>query len=157
MWKNLCNRLTWPDWEDVQHHKDFINSEHYTPIIYSLAEMIDFNASDSVAAREAPVTEFAPFNIPADSDQTKKSDLEDKILAVFKQCGETCISFATGWVLEELDHPDGSNGKAVRLQGLLGWNSVEDHMRVREMPEFRELISSVRSKSTWKVLCDRLG
>lgn len=100
-------------------------------------------ASDSVPAREAPVTEFASFNIAATSTAAEKSSLEDSTLKVIQFChANSCKGAAVGWGIEEIDAP---KGKVSPLQALIGWKSVDDHMKARELPEFPELIGPIRS------------
>jgi hypothetical protein len=55
--------------------------------------------SDGVAAREAPVTEFAPFQVAADTASSDKSSLEDKVLALGEEVksNNKCLSYAVGW------------------------------------------------------------
>ena len=114
------------DWKDLQDHKEFINSEAYKPFIGDIAELFDFDVAppffcksslssvhhpllnhsdhvnftgDSVAPREAAVTEFAPFNIDSGATEDKKSDLEDSILKLGKFCTDSAGSsgVAVGW------------------------------------------------------------
>ncbi|ETN39677.1 uncharacterized protein HMPREF1541_05903 [Cyphellophora europaea CBS 101466] len=142
------------DWTDVQEHKDFINSEAYKPFVALLAELFDFNiappffyhvnfTSDSVPAREAPVTEFATFGISASSSQADKSKLEDNTLrlAQFVNANDKSKGSAIGWTIEEIEGPKGATNP---LQVLIGWDSVEDHMKARENPEFGPLIGPIR-------------
>ena len=61
------------------------------------ADHVNFTG-DSLAAREAPVTEFAPFNITAAADDQSKSSLEDHILKLTKFCNESGSNgTAVGW------------------------------------------------------------
>ena len=55
--------------------------------------------SDSVAAREAPVTEFAPFSVSATTSDSDKSAFEDKIVALgnFVREDAKCLHYAVGW------------------------------------------------------------
>ena len=89
---------------------DFVNSEGYKPFTAELAEIFDFAAmtpffyhveftSDSVAAREAPVTEFAPFGLAVNVTDKERSSLEDKLLALVKHCVDNakCLNYAVGW------------------------------------------------------------
>lgn len=98
------------DWKDVEDHKNFINSEAYKPFTGDLAEIFDFEAqppffyhvaltSDSVAARQAPVTEFATFSLAANASSSDQSKLEDHVLKLTQTCKEKhgLVAFATGW------------------------------------------------------------
>ena len=46
--------------------------------------------------------------------------------------------------MEEQDHKDASGGKSKVLQGLLGWESVEQHMKARDSGDFGPLIGPIR-------------
>ena len=98
------------DWNDVEDHKNFINSEAYKPFTGDLAEIFDFEklapffyhvalTSDSVATRQAPVTEFATFSLAADASSNDMSKLEDHLLKLTQRCKEKhgLVAFATGW------------------------------------------------------------
>ena len=46
--------------------------------------------------------------------------------------------------MEEQDHAEASGGKAKVLQGLLGWESLEQHMKARESSDFGPYIGPIR-------------
>ena len=96
--------------------------------------------------RDAPVTEFACFALPTSASDEQKSALEDAVLNVATTVCRTgaCTSFATGWIVEELDHEKGTDGKAIGFSALLGWPSKEDHMKSRETQDFLEAAGAVR-------------
>lgn len=102
--------MTNADWKDVQDHKNFVNADVYKPFTADLANIFDFEAmlpfyyhvnltSDSNAAREAPVTEFAPFQLAADAGSGKMSELEDNVLNLTQTAKEklACVAYASGW------------------------------------------------------------
>ena len=89
------------------------------------------------------MTEFAFFNIAASSTPAEKSALEDNTLKVLQFChANNCKGAAIGWAIEEVDAP---KGKVNPLQAFIGWDSVDDHMKARERPDFAELIGPVRA------------
>jgi hypothetical protein len=107
---------------------------------------IAFTSADSLkAARSAPVTEFVPFSILSSSDASTKSQMEDAVLGVAKSALDNGSSgVAMGWYLE--DDVESSEGKKVTAQqALLGWESVEQHMALRNKPEFAEVVKPVRA------------
>jgi hypothetical protein len=50
----------------------------------------------------------------------------------------------SGIAIEEQDHSDAPEGKTKLLQALIGWSSVEEHMRAREKSEFPTVIKPIR-------------
>jgi len=146
------------DWDDVSDHHAFMKSESYKDFFAVLAPLFDFETNPPHlfhvnyashppnGPREAPVTEFACFALPAGASNEQKSALEDAVLnlAVTVSRTSTMTSFATGWVLEDLDHEKGTDGKAIGFSALLGWPSQEDHNKARERPEFLEAAGPVR-------------
>ena len=95
--------------------------------------------------RDAPYTEFACFGIPASASNEQKSAVEDAVLNLASRVMKTstCHAFATGWIIEDLDHEEGSDGKALGFSALLGWPSEEDQMKARENQEFLEAARTV--------------
>jgi hypothetical protein len=146
------------DWDDVSNHHDFMKSDSYKDFIAEVAAVFDLDRGAPALThanyashppngpREAPVTEFACFALPASAGNEQKSALEDAVLNLATTCSRvgSCISFATGWVVEDLDHDKGTDGKAIGFSALLGWPSKEDHMKSRESPEFLETARPVR-------------
>lgn len=95
--------------------------------------------------RSAPVTEFAWFTIPQESTTEQKSGLEDGTLKVANLCtSNTAKSFASGWVVEEIPHEKASNGKAIAFNLLVGWDSKDDHMALRENEDFLAVAGPIR-------------
>ena len=100
-----------------------------------------------MAPLEAPVTEVVYFGLPKAADDQTKSALEDAVLKL----GETCVTsgpataFATGWVVEDLDHEKGTDGKAIALNVIVGWPTKEAHIGFRGNADFLEAVGPVRS------------
>jgi len=157
----ICARLrlmTLSDWDDVSDHHHFMKSDSYKDFIAEVATVFDLDRGAPAlrhanyashppnGPREAPVTEFACFALPTSASNEQKSALEDAVLNLATTCSRvgSCISFATGWVVEDLDHDEGTNEKAIGFSALFGWPSKEDHMKLRESPEFLEAVGPIR-------------
>ena len=156
----MCSeRLTAvPDWDDVTDHHAFMKSDAYKDFFAEVVPIFDLDRGAPALShvnyashppdgpRNAPVTEFACFTLPASASNEQKSAMEDAILNLATTVTRTgsCDSFATGWVIEELDHEKGTDGKAIGFSALLGWPSKEEHMKSRETPEFLEAAGPVR-------------
>jgi len=146
------------DWDDVSDHHAFMKSDAYKDFFGLVAPIFDFETGPPHLVhanyashppngpRDAPCTEFACFAMPTSASNEQKSAMEDAVLnlgvAVMKN--STCDSMATGWIIEDLDHEKGSDGKAIGLSALLGWPSKEEHMKARENPEFLTAAGPVR-------------
>ncbi|RMD43984.1 hypothetical protein DV735_g1140, partial [Chaetothyriales sp. CBS 134920] len=146
------------DWEDVQSHKDFMASDTYGPFVEQMGEIFDFETSppfiyhvnfksDSIPARESPVTEFAPFNIVLNTSDSDKSAFEAKTVALMDHLknNDKASTYALGWVIEDLENPNTSDGKSRALLSLIGWPTVDDHLAARETSTFKELIAPIRA------------
>jgi hypothetical protein len=109
------------------------------------------------------VTELAFFALPKSASDAQRSSLEDVVLNLAKICMHGFIGggeggggdegrfsevrasgFATGWVLEEMDHHSGTEGKAISFALMLGWRSKEEHLRAKEAAAFQEAVRPVR-------------
>ena len=146
------------DWDDVSDHHNFMKSDSFKDFFVEVAAVFDLDRGAPALThanhashppngpREAPVTEFACFALPASASNEQKSALEDAVLNLATTCSRvgSCTSFATGWVVEDLDHDNGTDGKAIGFSALFGWPSKEDHMKLRESPEFLEAVGPVR-------------
>ena len=63
----------------------------------SQADHVNF-AGDSLPAREAPVTEFAPFHVTVAADDQAKSSLEDAALKLTSFCIDSgSAGTSVGW------------------------------------------------------------
>lgn len=146
------------DWDDVSDHHNFMQADAYKDFFAEVAPLFDlergpphlthtnYASHPPNGPREAPVTEFACFTLPASAGNEQKSALEDAVLNLTTTVCRTsgCTSFATGWIVEDLDHGKGTDGKAIGLNAMLGWPSKEDHMKSRESAEFLEAAGPVR-------------
>lgn len=146
------------DWGDVSDHHTFMKSDAYKDFFVEVAPIFDLDrgaphlthtnyaSHPPNGPRDAPTTEFACFALPASASNEQKSALEDAALNLATTVRRTgsCTSFATGWVVEDLDHEKGTEGKALGFSVLIGWPSKEEHMKSRESPEFLEAVGPIR-------------
>lgn len=74
-----------------------------------------------------------------------------KFGGIVDKAWEGCRGSAGGWVAEELDLPGGSEkGKAYVM--LIGWTSVDSHMKYRETQSFKDNIHLLRGAKDLKNL-----
>lgn len=145
------------DWDDVADHHDFMKTEAYKDFFGLCAPVFDFESGPPHlvhvnyashppnGARDAPVTEFACFALDSNTEDKQKSAMEDNVLNLVSSITKTNnIPWASGWVVEDLDHEKGTNGKAIGFSLLAGWESKEAHMKARESQDFLDAAGPVR-------------
>lgn len=95
------------------------------------------------------MTEVVALYFPSTISDSEKSSFEENIQKFQKICedhAEGYKGFASGWVVEELEHGE-IEGKARVYHCLLGWESVEAHLAFRETQEFQDNIYLMRPSS----------
>lgn len=61
------------------------------------------------------------------------------MLNIIKENAEGFRAASCGWVVEDVEHESLGDGKKGRVfKVVLGWDSVEHHMRFRETEVFKE-------------------
>ena len=98
------------------------------------------------------VTEFIQAYFPADysaEDQKKMHEDMKKFGGLVKGNWDECSGTAGGWVAEEQDDPK-SGDKAKVYVCLIGWTSVDSHMRFRETQTFKDHIHLLRGAKDLK-------
>ncbi len=116
---------------------------------------LNFHPHPPDTPRSAPVTEIAFFALPASASSSQKSALETAVTEVADLClgkggsgseaeaGKDekmtphATSYATGWVVEPMDHHAGTEERAISLGLMVGWASKEDHLTVRKSEPLR--------------------
>lgn len=121
------------------------------------------------ATREAAVTEVGTFTFPPDVDRKRAQDAVATLLHAIstgyrgteeEEGVKEAKGTAMGWVVEGVEHPDvpvpapvggaeeegkgAEGGKAVGLTILVGWETVEEHMKMRGTEAFGEGVKGVR-------------
>ncbi|EXJ78459.1 hypothetical protein A1O1_08859 [Capronia coronata CBS 617.96] len=175
-----CQRLYWGrqvehpsictlfiDWESVGHHEKFIASATYKPFTEELGTYltgpprlyhVHFDPHPPAVALvdDGPIaTEFITVYFPPDySAEDEKTFREVNMKNLLAAVAENAKGFkdsASGWVVEELDLPDGS-GKAKVFVALAGWESVQAHLNFRETQSFKDNIHWLRGAKDLKTL-----
>ncbi|KUJ23948.1 uncharacterized protein LY89DRAFT_633686 [Mollisia scopiformis] len=141
------------DWTSLENHKSFTSSPTYGPFLKNLSPLLDdenkpvhlhhFTPTPSppTILGSAPVVEFATFYDPDPSF----ADSLGEFLTIAEK-GEGVVGWARGGVVEGVRRHDGKGkgeeGKAYVF--LVGWESVEMHMKFRETGAFRENVGLIR-------------
>jgi hypothetical protein len=91
------------------------------------------------------VTEFATFNMAVSAEASAKSKLEDNMLALAQfVTARDCKGACVGWGIEELS-PESGGAATTPMQLLVGWDSVEQHMKAREHEDFAGIVGPIRA------------
>lgn len=93
------------------------------------ASMIPHPPSAALSNTSSPVTEFLTLYTSA-TDTSAHERLEHdakELVKIIEKHGEGYITWAGGWVIEELPLPHDPNTKAKAWVSAIGWKSVEHH------------------------------
>ncbi|KAL8998362.1 MAG: hypothetical protein Q9169_002575 [Polycauliona sp. 2 TL-2023] len=147
------------DWDSVDAHKNFQSHPSYGPFVKHLMSIVDGDVqsmchahlsphppSTAVSGTIAPVTEMITHYFSAGISQSDQSAFESSVKQfsqVLEEKAEGFTGFASGWVVEEVEH-EGVDGKAKSWQSCLGWQSVEAHMAFRETEDFKDNVHLIR-------------
>ena len=99
--------------------------------------------SAPISHTTSPVTEVLTCVLPSQDETFEKNAL--KLLNVVKEKAEGYKASAHGWIIEDVEHEkleSGKKGKA--FLALLGWESLEAHMKFRETNDFKNNIHLLR-------------
>lgn len=146
------------DWNSLSHHKTFMATEAYQPFLKRFLTIaggapsmlhVDFEPAGSYTkATSAPVTEVATFYFGSKEAPADYLDGVRKFAEIFDDKEITSAGFlgaALGLSHEDnLKSPkEGLEGRAAVL--VIGWESVEAHMKVRETQLFKDNIHLLRN------------
>lgn len=98
------------------------------------------------------VTEFIRAYFPADYSAEDQKTFHENLKefgSIVKRDWSECRGTAGGWVAEELEDPK-SGEKSKVYVCLIGWPSVESHMKFRETQSFKDNISMLRGAKDLK-------
>ncbi|KAL9113947.1 MAG: hypothetical protein Q9227_002081 [Pyrenula ochraceoflavens] len=150
-------RVLWAvDWEDLSSHREFQQSSSYgyylslgDPFIHETEKPfithIPYQPFPPTNAIEAPATEVAMFSVQPTIDKIAVETAVAKLMDVVQHdIPNHARGCSTGWVVEEIEHPDAEGGKALGYACMVGWESVDAHMKARETDAFAQAIAPVR-------------
>lgn len=140
------------DWDSLDKHKEFMAQDSYQPFLDSFKSITtdkvslfhaDLQPAGAVSkALSAPVTEIATFYFGGEAP----SDYLEGVLK-FGQATEAAnpegyLGSAVGLIHEEVEK-DGHKGKGAVL--VVGWSSVDAHMKFRETQTFKDQAPALRN------------
>jgi len=158
------------DWDSIDHHQKFIDSAEYKPFFDDIVGIVSGDVSffhaqfdphpPSTPLADGNATEYLTLYFPADYsvEDQRRFDADMKEFAQIVQ--DACDGFrggVTGWVVEELEDPKSSQKSKVCIM-LIGWTSVETHLKFRETQAFKDNIYYLRGAkdlmnlTVWHVL-----
>jgi len=141
------------DWDSYEAHQTFTKSSIYGPFAKHFMTIVDGKLSmyhanfdphppSAALSTDSPVTEVLTAYLTS-KDESREGNLR-KFVEVLKGL-EGFKAASGGWVIEDVEHErigPGKKGKA--FVGVLGWESVEAHMKARETDAFKENIHLLR-------------
>jgi len=148
------------DWDSIEHHQKFINSDIYKPFFAHAAPIFDLNTPPLLyhvnfmspppkPFKVGPVVEIVTFMLPQDlssSDAAKVELLAKNCIDVFSKAKGGPNSIDGGWVIEgELENPAAKGTKAKPFTFALAWDSVEHHMQFRTTEAFTEGLGELKT------------
>ncbi|KAL9043479.1 MAG: hypothetical protein Q9214_003337 [Letrouitia sp. 1 TL-2023] len=143
------------NWDSVDAHAKFTTQTYYETMVKNITSILDspvniihtnFSPHPPSPAVSSTVTEVVALYFPSTISDSEKSSFEESIQKFKKICEDHAKDyngFASGWVVEELEHEE-IEGKAKVYHCLLGWESVEAHLAFRETQEFQDNIYLMR-------------
>ncbi|EXJ66106.1 uncharacterized protein A1O5_10721 [Cladophialophora psammophila CBS 110553] len=148
------------DWTSIGHHEKFIAWEGYKAFLDDAVSIcegppnlyhVHFEPFPPTAAF-SEVTEFITIYFPANysaEDQKTFHENMKKFGSIVQRDWEGCRGAAGGWVAEELEDPKTSEKAKVYVE-LIGWESVDSHMKFRETQSFRDNLHLLRGAKDLK-------
>ncbi|KAI6086146.1 hypothetical protein F4821DRAFT_132565 [Hypoxylon rubiginosum] len=155
------------DWESLEHHQAFAaNAEIYGPFRAAMGPLVDANAGPRVPpyhvefvpfppseldvhapGTKADVTELLHAYFPPDISDVERDNVERTVREFAVEIGKFADGFTgemtLGWTVEDDVKFKGEPCRV--LVGVLGWTSVEAHMKVRDHEEFARVIPMLRN------------
>ncbi|MCJ1310447.1 hypothetical protein MMC25_004111 [Agyrium rufum] len=146
------------DWATHEDFTTYTSSESFNESKKNLAEVFDVAAkppmifltkfhdpTSMVGALRSPVTEVAFYTLPDSTSHAHAAEVVDRSLGFVMSAVTTAgkaHAGATGWIFSS--EPKGAaaptEGTAVALHGVFGYDSIEAHMRWRETPEHAQVM-----------------
>ncbi|KAG8532767.1 uncharacterized protein KY384_002645 [Bacidia gigantensis] len=144
------------DWDSYDHHQDFVKSSIYGPFVKHLMTIVNGGftmrhanfephpPSKVVGKTNAPVTEVLTAYVEAKDEGYAANvtkfghKLQDERVQGFK-------GFSSGWVMENVEHEKFGEGKKGHAYvAVFGYETMEDHARVRDSQFFKDNIGLIR-------------
>ncbi|KAK5459852.1 hypothetical protein LTS15_003981 [Exophiala xenobiotica] len=146
------------DWDSVDHHKKFMSTDAYGPFMQEVGSMVSGDLgmyhvhfdphppTKALVDTSAHVTEFITAYFPkgySAEDQKTFTDSMNKFVDVVGSTAEGFKAAIGGFVEEELTDPKSSE-PCLGYVALIGWTSVEAHLKYRETQAFKDNIHYLR-------------
>ncbi|KAF4549786.1 Hypothetical protein D9617_20g028420 [Elsinoe fawcettii] len=140
------------NWGSVQDHIAFTKApeyadmgKHLMPLLAGAPAYIHYHFTsqeDLETALSAPVTENVTAYFPS-VDESFNTKL-DQFKAAVEKDAAGAKGFAYGWGEEDVEHEKLPNGKGKALKLLIGWESVDAHMKFRDTEAFKKNVGLLR-------------
>lgn len=140
------------DWESLEANKAYRATANYSNDVAPLKEVSSKLHHNHVVLKpstdplKSPIVEWMTAFFPSTTSAAEKDKYvanAEKFIAECKPAAKGFLGFAYGWVIEEVSHPK-VDGKALAMVAVIGWESVEAHMSLRETDVFKENVALLR-------------
>ncbi|KIW76231.1 hypothetical protein Z517_10977 [Fonsecaea pedrosoi CBS 271.37] len=150
------------DWTSIGHHEKFMEWEGYKSFLDGAVTQCEkppslyhvhfepFPPSAAFSEVTEFITIYFPANYSAEDQKTFHENMKKFGVNVTRDW-EGCRGAVGGWVAEELEDPKTSE-KARAYVELIGWESVDSHMKYRETPSFKDNVPLLRGAKDLKNL-----
>ncbi|ORY03419.1 hypothetical protein BCR34DRAFT_492426 [Clohesyomyces aquaticus] len=146
------------EWESIDKHQDFMKSPSYAPFLESLTSLM----AGAPTIYHAEMGTELPFSGPGSAPVTEclslyfeesyaVSDFDSSFAKAregMEKTAEEAQGLASGWVVEDVKHkglgPEGAEGPGKMFWAVVGWPSVEAHMKYRGSEDFAKVIPYLR-------------
>jgi hypothetical protein len=104
-------------------------------------------ASAFASVVNAPVVEMLTLYFSTSVDQENFEKTWKSFAQVADENAKGYVGSTTGWIVEALEH-EKVVGKARGFNAVIGWESVDAHMKYRDTEAFKGSIGSLREAAT---------
>ncbi|KAF2470414.1 uncharacterized protein BDR25DRAFT_287334 [Lindgomyces ingoldianus] len=146
------------DWESIESHKDFMNSPSYGPFIERLKPLLAGpphllhvklpSQSPFSHPGAAPITECISMYFEPSYSTASYDPNWAKFKEGVEQMAKEAQGLTGGWGVEDVKHTvfgkEGEEGEGKLFWAVIGWPSVDAHMKFRETEEFKKVIPYLR-------------
>ncbi|KAF2174870.1 hypothetical protein K469DRAFT_612899 [Zopfia rhizophila CBS 207.26] len=147
------------DWDKLESHQAFIANPIYGPFIERIKPFLSGPLSMYHAQLPTPSPTSGPFTAPVTecislyfAPDHPNSTFDSNWTQFVEKAGQTATEAqgaVGGWVVEEVKSKkglgkDGAEGDGKQFWAVIGWPSVEAHMKYRETEDFSKVVPYLR-------------
>ncbi|KAL2058849.1 hypothetical protein ABVK25_000141 [Lepraria finkii] len=113
------------------------------PLTMHHANFTPHPPSAALSHTTSPVTEVLTCVLPSQDESFEKN--VNKFLDIIKEKAEGGKAAAQGWIIEDVEHENlGAGKKGKAFVCMMGWESLDAHLKFRETSDFKDNIHLLR-------------